>query len=144
MTLHSVLRTTTAAVLAAAAFATASPGVAHANAGDFSVKVTVENNTKESFDLLKYDVTEGDSTTEPNQTIAPSKSDFFKTESNWDQGGTAGSIKYQLTNGGYVVIYWSNPYEETNWYDCKVPNYMTCSWSEDQDYHAEMTFSISD
>ena len=137
------LRAAAATVLATATMTVGLAAPADADPRKFTAKITVVNQTSESFELLSYDVTEGESEMSPNQTIPAKSSDWLKSAANQDQGGTAGSVKYTPSGGGKIVIYWSNPYEEPNTHNCFVPEGLSCSTTDNGYYETEMTFTIT-
>jgi hypothetical protein len=137
-------RAAAATVLAAATMTAGLAAPAHADPRKFTAKITIDNQISESFELYSYEVTEGESETSPNQTISANSSDWLKSVANTDQGGTSGSVKYTPSGGGKIVIYWSNPYEEENTYDCFVPEGLSCSTTDNGYYETEMTFTITD
>ncbi|BEL07313.1 hypothetical protein Q0Z83_055040 [Actinoplanes sichuanensis] len=135
--------------LAASALATAAATIgvaapAQADPRVFSAKVTVDNQTSERLDLVSQEATEGIIDVYANETIKAGSSDWMRTKADVDQGGTAGSIKYDLENGGKIVIYFSNPYEEDNEYSCFVPEGLTCDWDDNGLYETEVTFTITE
>jgi hypothetical protein len=135
-------------ILAASALATAAttlgPAVpAHADPRVFTAKVTVDNQTSQKFDVVWQEVTDGEFVTYANDELPAHSSDWLRTTANVDQGGTSGGIKYKTENGGNVVIYWNNPYEEDNVYSCHVPDGMECSWDDNGLYETEVTFTIT-
>ncbi|WP_433795690.1 hypothetical protein [Actinoplanes sp. CA-252034] len=137
------LRAAAATALATAVVTAGLAAPAQADPRVFTAKITIDNQTRESFELLSYDVTEGENVTSPNETIPGKSSDWFKSTANVDQGGTSGSVKYTASGGGQLVIYWSNPYEEPNTSDCFVPEGLSCSISDNGVYETEMTFTIT-
>lgn len=137
------LHAAAAAVLATGTVMAGLAAPAHADPRKFTAKVTIDNQTSESFELYSYEVTEGESEISPNQTIPSKSSDWLRSAANVDQGGTSGGVKYTV-GGGKVVIYWANPYEEENTYHCFVPEGMYCSTTDNGLYETEMTFTITD
>jgi hypothetical protein len=137
------LHAAAAAVLATATMTAGLAAPAHADPRKFTAKITIDNQTSKSFELYSYEVTEGESEVGPNDTIPSKSSDYLRTAANVDQGGTSGGVKY-TAGSGKIVIYWSNPYEEDNTYDCFVPEGMSCSTDDNGHYETEMTFTITD
>ncbi|MEU8661856.1 hypothetical protein [Actinoplanes philippinensis] len=137
------LRAAAAVTLATTAMTAGLAAPAHADPRVFTARITIDNQTRESFELISYEVTEGENVISPNQTIPAKSSDWLKTTANVDQGGTSGSVKYAASGGGQLVIYFSNPYEEPNSSNCFVPEGLSCSTTDNGQYETEMTFTIT-
>jgi hypothetical protein len=136
-------RTLAAAALATAATTLGLAAPAQADPRVYSAMVTIDNQTSEQLDLVWQKTTEGEFVRYADEELPAYSSDWLKTEANVDQGGTAGSIKYDAEYGGWVVIHWSNPYEEDAEYSCHVPEGLECSWEANDSYEAEVTFTIT-
>jgi hypothetical protein len=139
----SVRRTAIATVLATATLSLGLPGIAHANEGDRSVRITVDNQTSEDFELKSLRVKEGKTSVTANDEIPAGTDDFFITVSDEDEGGTKGSVRYEA-DGEDVVIKWNNPWDDESEFDCDVPSGWDCDFDEDGSAEAELTFTITD
>ncbi|WP_436529779.1 hypothetical protein [Actinoplanes sp. HUAS TT8] len=139
----NIARTATAAVLATAGLAAGLPGVAHAQAGDNSVRITVVNDSSWDFSRTRYRVTEGGWDTRPFDAIEANSSDWFQTVSDEDGGGTAGNITFKTANGGQFTITWSNPVDSPNVFSCDTSSRLSCDQDIiDNSSTAEVTFTI--
>lgn len=139
----NILRTTTAAVLAAAGLAAGLPAVAHAAPGDNTVLITVKNDSNYDFSRTRYRVTEGGWAVRPFKNISANDSDWFKTESDEDGGGTAGNITFRTGGGGEFTITWFNPVGAPNDFSCTTSSRLSCDEDiTDNGSTAEVTFTI--
>lgn len=135
-------------VLAASALATAAATVglaapAQADPRVYTTTVTIENQTSELFELVSQSTSEGVIDEYLKSKLPAYRSDWLKASADVDQGGTKGKVKYTAENGGYVIVTWNGPYDETAEYDCHVPDGLTCTWDANDDYEAEVTFTIT-
>lgn len=139
----STVRAAAAAVLATTALTTALPAVAHAEPGDRSVTVTLENYSGDSFYLDSSHVYEGEWNASPITEIETSGSDYFGSVSTDDEGGTSGYVTFTDPQGDEIRVYWDNPWSGTNEFTCSVPDHLTCSWEDDTSASASVTFTVS-
>ncbi|MEU1878250.1 aegerolysin family protein [Streptosporangium sp. NPDC020072] len=110
-----------------AAVALLTPVTAHASSSDSaanaarSTKVVFHNDTDCTLTQIGKETYHGIWVIEPNSSIAPHSSDYFKTESDGVLTGTEAAIKYRADNcsraGKQVRFHWDNPYYGRNSYD---------------------------
>ncbi len=138
----NILRTATAALLATAGLGAGLPGIAQASAGDYSVRITVVNDSSHDFSRSRYRVTEGGWAVRPFANISAHDSDWFQTESD-DDGGTAGNITFRTSDGGQFTITWLNPVGAPNEFSCDPSSRLSCDTDiSDNGMNAEVTFTI--
>nr|BFE73408.1 hypothetical protein GCM10020092_067090 [Actinoplanes digitatis] len=122
----SMMRTTSAAVLAATTFAAVLPGIANAapsaafNWDERSVSVKVNNQTDLRLSRDEHSVDRGFWTKEPPKSIGKGMKAAFGTVSAEYSDGTEGTVTY-ATEWGPVNFYWRNPDSGDTKYTCDTP-----------------------
>ncbi|GIF04089.1 hypothetical protein [Actinoplanes siamensis] len=138
----NLLRIGTAAALATAGLAAGLPGVAQAKVGDHAVKITVVNDSSYDFTRARYRVTEGGWDVRPFKDISAGDSDWFRTVSDEEKGGTAGNITFRTEKGEFTIT-WLNPYGAPNEFYCTTTAKLSCDDEViDNSALAEVKFTI--
>ncbi|MCU7729028.1 hypothetical protein ODJ79_35395 [Actinoplanes sp. KI2] len=124
----TVLRAACATALATGVLAAGLPGIAAAApaaVGNFRVSVVVKNHTDMVLTLSDFEVTEGQWTDDPPDTIADGGTGRMETRS-LAVGGTSGSATFSSDDGD-IVISWIDPPGAANVFTCTAPSELSCA-----------------
>ncbi|MET8151258.1 hypothetical protein ACIBSW_21250 [Actinoplanes sp. NPDC049668] len=150
----SMMRTTSAVVMAAAAMVAVLPGIANAtpatpvvahtaaaDEAERSVWVTLKNKTSLQLTLDDASVSEGVWIQFPPNSVKRKKIARFGTESDEVGGGTSANVSYD-TEFGSVELYWRSPAFGDPKFSCDTPDGIVCDFDEDLDENARVTFEL--
>jgi hypothetical protein len=81
-----------------------------------STSVTFRNTTTHNLTKRYSEVFSGIWTLQPKIYVSPTEEFYWGTESNGFMTGTSGIVWYDMDNGKYFTVKWSNPFVGSNSY----------------------------